>query len=84
MAAKHQSMTGLTELFLVSGSSQENRSSIYKNYNNIKMKSTQFNEIQLNNFHIFLKNRFNFQWNLEEQIKRTEEFEKRKQQILYG
>ena len=24
----------------------------------------------------FLKNRFDFEWNLEEQIKRTEEFEK--------
>ncbi|MFK5983676.1 MAG: hypothetical protein QM499_12250 [Flavobacteriaceae bacterium] len=27
----------------------------------------------------FLKNRFNFDWNLEEQIKRTEEFEKQRQ-----
>ena len=32
-------------------------------------------EIGLDSIAIFLKNRFNFEWNLEEQIKRTEEFE---------
>ncbi|MCW5518164.1 DUF6624 domain-containing protein [Muriicola sp. Z0-33] len=33
-------------------------------------------EIGLDSIAIFLKNRFNFEWNLEEQIKRTEEFER--------
>lgn len=33
-------------------------------------------EIGLDSIAIFLKNRFNFKWNLEEQIKRTEEFER--------
>ena len=33
-------------------------------------------EIGLDSIHIFLKNRFDFEWNLEEQIKRTEEFER--------
>jgi hypothetical protein len=33
-------------------------------------------EIGLNPIAEFLKNRFNFEWNLEEQTKRTEEFEK--------
>lgn len=32
-------------------------------------------EIGLDSIGIFLKNRFNFEWNLEEQIKRTKEFE---------
>lgn len=32
-------------------------------------------EIVLDSIAIFLKNRFDFEWNLEEQIKRTEEFE---------
>lgn len=37
-------------------------------------------EIGLEPIDEFLKNRFNFEWNLEEQIKRTEEFEKERQQ----
>ena len=32
-------------------------------------------EIVLDSIAIFLKNRFDFEWNLEEQIKRIEEFE---------
>lgn len=36
-------------------------------------------EIGLDSIAVFLMNRFDFEWNLEEQIKRTEEFEKRKQ-----
>ncbi|MFD0797222.1 DUF6624 domain-containing protein [Maribacter chungangensis] len=35
-------------------------------------------EIGLDSIRIFLKNRFNFEWNLEEQIKRTAEFEMEK------
>ncbi|WP_439132478.1 DUF6624 domain-containing protein [Polaribacter sp.] len=35
--------------------------------------------IGLDSIAIFLKNRFNFEWNLEEQIKRTKEFELAKQ-----
>lgn len=35
---------------------------------------TRRTEIGLDSIHIFLKNRFDFEWNLEEQIKRTEEF----------
>ena len=38
-------------------------------------------EIGLDGIAEFLKNRFDFEWNLEEQIKRTEEFEKERQQI---
>lgn len=37
-------------------------------------------EIGLGPITEFLKNRFNFDWNLEEQIKRTEEFEKERNQ----
>lgn len=33
-------------------------------------------EIELEPIAVFLKNRFDFEWNLEEQIKRTAEFEK--------
>ncbi len=36
-------------------------------------------EIGLEPIEEFLKNRFNFEWNLQEQIKRTEEFEKERQ-----
>ncbi len=36
-------------------------------------------EIGLDSIAIFLKNRFDFEWNLEEQIRRTKEFTKRKQ-----
>ncbi len=36
-------------------------------------------EIGLEPIAVFLKNRFDFEWNLEEQIKRTAEFEKEKQ-----
>ncbi len=36
-------------------------------------------EIGLNPIAEFLKNRFDFEWDLEEQIKRTEEFEKQRQ-----
>lgn len=36
-------------------------------------------EIGLDSISIFLKNRFNFEWNLEEQIKRTEEFKKERE-----
>ncbi|MCZ4318390.1 hypothetical protein O4H26_05250 [Aequorivita viscosa] len=36
-------------------------------------------EIGLDSIAIFLKNRFDFEWNLEEQIKRTEEFKLAKQ-----
>ncbi|MFV1449666.1 DUF6624 domain-containing protein [Maribacter sp. HS] len=36
-------------------------------------------EIGLDSIAIFLKNRFDFEWNLEEQIKRTKEFELAKQ-----
>jgi hypothetical protein len=36
-------------------------------------------EIGLEPIAEFLKNRFNFEWNLEEQLKRTEEFEKNRQ-----
>ncbi len=35
-------------------------------------------EIGLEPIAVFLKNRFDFEWNLEEQIKRTEEFEKKR------
>ena len=35
-------------------------------------------EIGLDSIAIFLKNRFDFEWNLEEQIKRTEEFERKR------
>ena len=35
-------------------------------------------EIGLDSIAIFLKNRFDFEWNLEEQIKRKEQFEKQK------
>lgn len=35
-------------------------------------------EIGLDSIAIFLKNRFNFEWNLEEQIKRTEEFKRKR------
>ncbi|MFT4525731.1 MAG: hypothetical protein ACI85F_001887, partial [Bacteroidia bacterium] len=35
-------------------------------------------EIGLEPIAEFLKNRFDFEWNLEEQIKRTEEFENQK------
>ncbi|AXT55209.1 hypothetical protein D1815_05345 [Aquimarina sp. AD1] len=35
--------------------------------------------IGLDSIAIFLKNRFDFEWNIEEQIRRTREFEKRKQ-----
>lgn len=37
--------------------------------------------IGLDSIAIFLKNRFDFEWNLEEQIKRTKEFELAKQRI---
>jgi Family of unknown function (DUF6624) len=37
--------------------------------------------IGLDSIAIFLKNRFDFEWNLEEQIKRTKEFELAKQKI---
>jgi len=36
-------------------------------------------EIGLDSIAIFLKNRFDFEWDLEEQIKRSEEFEKQRQ-----
>ena len=36
--------------------------------------------IGLDSIAIFLKNRFDFEWNLEEQIKRTKEFELNKQE----
>ncbi|WP_191858320.1 DUF6624 domain-containing protein [Hanstruepera ponticola] len=36
-------------------------------------------EIGLDSIAVFLKNRFDFEWNLEEQIKRTEEFKLKKQ-----
>ncbi|SDW33635.1 hypothetical protein SAMN05444411_101505 [Lutibacter oricola] len=39
-------------------------------------------EIGLDSIAIFLKNRFNFEWNLEEQLKRTKEFELAKQKKL--
>ncbi|WOD43550.1 DUF6624 domain-containing protein [Hwangdonia lutea] len=38
--------------------------------------------IGLDSIAIFLKNRFDFEWNLEEQIKRTEEFKLKKQNRL--
>ena len=38
-------------------------------------------EIGLDSIAIFLKNRFDFDWNLEEQIRRTKEFELAKQKI---
>lgn len=38
-------------------------------------------EIGLEPIAIFLKNRFNFEWNLEEQIKRSIEFEKKRKQV---
>jgi len=36
-------------------------------------------EIGLEPIAVFLKNRFNFKWDLQEQIKRTEEFERERQ-----
>ena len=41
-------------------------------------------EIVLDSIAIFLKNRFDFEWNLEEQIKRTEEFENQQQDAKNG
>jgi hypothetical protein len=35
-------------------------------------------EIGLDSIAIFLKNRFNFEWNLEEQMERTAEFERKR------
>lgn len=37
-------------------------------------------EIGLDSIAVFLKNRFDFKWNLEEQIRRTKEFELKKQE----